>query len=87
MGPDVDLDDILNMFGGMGGMGGMPGMHGMHGMGGMPGMGGMGGRGGRPRGRDVVQKYEVTLEDLYKGKTAKFGATRNVLCSQCKGYA
>ena len=71
----VDLDDILaQMFGGgMGGMGGMP-----------PGVGGDGPQ--RPtRGQDDQQKYEVSLEDLYKGKTAKFVSTKNVTCSHCKG--
>ncbi|KAL4923487.1 putative DnaJ domain protein (Mas5) [Aspergillus undulatus] len=70
-----DLDDILaQMFGGMGGMGGMGG--------GMPGMGGM----PRPRqSPDEEQKYEISLEDLYKGKTVKFASTKNVICSHCKG--
>ncbi|KAL3478653.1 hypothetical protein BJX99DRAFT_224095 [Aspergillus californicus] len=70
-----DLDDILaQMFGMGGGMGGgMPG--------GMPG-------GGRPKPRrspNEEQKYEVSLEDLYKGKTVKFASTKDVLCSLCKG--
>lgn len=67
-----DLDDILAQMFGMGGMGG-----------GMPGMGG-----GMPRPRqspDEEQKYEITLEDLYKGKTTKFASTKNVICSLCKG--
>lgn len=75
MGGGVDLDDILaQMFGG-----------GMSGMGGMPqGFGGDGPH--RPsRGADDQQKYEVSLEDLYKGKTAKFVSTKNVTCSHCKG--
>ncbi|CAE7034038.1 hypothetical protein PTNB85_03745 [Pyrenophora teres f. teres] len=84
-GPDMD-DIFAQMFGGMGGFGGMPGMGGM---GGMPGMGGMGGMpGGRnvPRkGRSVEQEYEVTLEELYKGKTTKFSNTKNIICSLCKG--
>ncbi|KAL4797937.1 putative DnaJ domain protein [Aspergillus venezuelensis] len=72
----VDLDDILaQMFGGMGGMGG-----------GMPGMGGMGGMPPKPRqSPDEEQKYEISLEDLYKGKTVKFASTKNVICSHCKG--
>ncbi|KAI9649324.1 DnaJ-like protein xdj1 [Ciborinia camelliae] len=77
----VDLDDILSqmfgMGGGMGGMGGMP-----------PGFGGPGGPGGprRPRrGADEEQAYEVTLEELYKGKTVKFASKKNVICSHCKG--
>lgn len=72
----VDLDDILaQMFGGgMGGMGGMP-----------PGFGGDAGPQRPSRGQDDQQKYEVSLEDLYKGKTAKFVSTKNVKCSHCKG--
>ena len=72
-GAGVDLDDILaQMFGG-----------------GFPGMGGMPG-GGRPRqkprkGKSVMQEYEVTLEQLYKGKTTKFASTRNIVCPTCKG--
>ena len=73
-GMDVNMEDILNMFG-MGG--GIPGM-------GMPGMGGMG-RGKPRRSPDENQKYEVALEDLYKGKTVKFSSTKNVICSKCKG--
>jgi DnaJ family protein A protein 2 len=76
-GPDID-EIFAQMFGGgMGGMGGMP-----------PGFGGMPG-GGRPRvprkGRNVEQEYEVTLEELYKGKTTKFSNTKNVICQTCKG--
>ncbi len=74
MGGEVDLDDILQQMFGMGG--GMP-----------PGFGG--GRGAGPRkprkGKDEEQRYEVTLEELYKGKTTKFASTKNVICSLCKG--
>ncbi|KAJ5295606.1 hypothetical protein N7508_010427 [Penicillium antarcticum] len=75
-----DLDDILaQMFGG--GMGGMGGMPGMGGMGGMPG-----GHPNRPRkSRNEEQDYEVSLEDLYKGKTVRFTSTKNVICGHCKG--
>lgn len=86
---DVDLEDLLSqMFmGGMGGGGGFHGMGGMPGMGGMHGMPGMGrGPKRKQRGKDMVQQYEVTLEELYKGKTVKLASTRNVLCSNCKGY-
>ncbi|KIV91394.1 hypothetical protein PV10_05937 [Exophiala mesophila] len=78
MGGEVNMEDILNMFGMGGGMGGM---------GGMPGMGGVGGGGPRRmrRSPDENQKYEVTLEDLYKGKTVKFSSTKNVICSKCSG--
>lgn len=83
MGGEPDIDDIFaQMFGGMG-MGGMPGMGGMGGMGGMPG--GPGGRNVPRKGRSVEQEYEVTLEELYKGKTTKFSSTKNVVCQTCKG--
>ena len=76
MGAEVDLDDILQQMFGMGGMGGsMP-----------PGFGGAGAGPKRPRrGRDEEQEYEVTLEELYKGKTVKFASTKNIICSHCKG--
>jgi DnaJ family protein A protein 2 len=77
MGAGPDLDDILNMFG-MGG--GMPGMGGMGG-----GFGGPGGQRRPRRSPNEEQKYEVSLEDLYKGKTVKFASTKNVICSKCKG--
>ena len=72
----VDLDDILaQMFGMGGGMGGgMP-----------PGFGSEGGPKRQRRGRDEEQKYQVTLEELYKGKTVKFASTKNIICSHCKG--
>lgn len=71
----VDLDDILaQMFGMGGGGGGMP-----------PGFGGQGGPARPRRGRDEEQKYQVTLEELYKGKTVKFASTKNIICSHCKG--
>ncbi|KAL2829224.1 hypothetical protein BDW59DRAFT_142337 [Aspergillus cavernicola] len=72
MGEGPDLDDILaSMFGMGGGMGG-----------GMPGMGGR----AKPRASpNEEQKYEIKLEDLYKGKTVKFASTKNVICTLCKG--
>jgi len=81
---EVDLEDLLaQMFMG----GGMSGMPGMGGMGGMPGMGSSGSCGPRrkERGKDVVQEYDITLEELYKGKTVKLASTRNAFCSACKG--
>jgi len=71
-GQGPDMEDILSqMFGGMG-MGGMPG-----------------GRGGPPRrprrGEDEEQAYEVTLEELYKGKTTRFSSTKSVVCGTCTG--
>jgi|SRR5690242_3779532 len=80
-GEQPDMDDILaQMFGGgMGGFGGMPGMGGFGGMPGGPG------RNVPKKGRSVEQEYEVTLEELYKGKTTKFSNTKNIVCSQCEG--
>lgn len=37
------------------------------------------------KGRNEEQEYQVSLEDLYKGKTAKFAVTKNIICSHCKG--
>lgn len=74
MGAGPDLDDILaDLFGNK--------------MGGMPGMGPMGGMpGGRPRkSRNEEQDYEISLPDLYKGKTVKFSSTKNVICGHCNG--
>lgn len=78
-GGGMDFEDLfaqMFMGGGMGGMGGMPGMGG-----GMPG----GMRQGPSKGPDEMQEYEVTLEELYKGKTAKLSSTKNVVCQNCKG--
>ncbi|KAF2140753.1 uncharacterized protein K452DRAFT_309856 [Aplosporella prunicola CBS 121167] len=74
MDAEVDLDDILQQ------------MFGMNMGGGMPGMGGMGGPPKRPRkGQNEEQEYEITLEELYKGKSTRFASTKNVLCSTCNG--
>ncbi|KAL8943796.1 MAG: hypothetical protein Q9211_000839 [Gyalolechia sp. 1 TL-2023] len=71
MDANVDLDDILAQ---------MFGMHGMN---------GSGGRGPGPRkprkGQDEEHPYNVTLEELYKGKTTKFASKKNVICKVCKG--
>jgi DnaJ homolog subfamily A member 2 len=74
MGGGPDLDDLFSTMFGMGGMGGMPGMGGA-------------GRGPRqPRkSPSEQQKYEVTLEDLYKGKNVKFQSSKQILCPSCKG--
>ena len=52
--------------------------------------GGGGGRGGgRPqgprKGKDLVHRIKVSLEDLYKGKTTKLALQKHVLCTKCKG--
>jgi len=70
-GVEADLDDVFAQMFGMGG--GMPGQ-------------GPGPRGSKSRkGPSEEQKYEVSLEDLYKGRTVKFASTKNVICTLCKG--
>ncbi|SLM38326.1 domain protein [Lasallia pustulata] len=69
----ADLDDMLQQMFGMG-VGEMP-----------PGFGGGPGSRKPRKGGDEEQNYQVTLEELYKGKTAKFASTKNVVCSHCKG--
>lgn len=72
MGAGVDLEEMLQQMFGMD-MGGR-----------MPQGGGQ--RPRRPRkGANEEHPYQVTLEDLYKGKTTKFASTKNVICSHCKG--
>ena len=66
MGAGPDLEEMLSQMFGMGG--GMP-----------PGF-----RGGPRRSRkgdDEEHPYQVTLEDLYKGKTTKFASRKHVICS------
>lgn len=70
-GAGPDLDEMLSEMFGMGA--GMP-----------PGFGGPGPRKSR-KGDDEEHPYQVTLEDLYKGKTTKFASTKKVICSHCKG--
>ena len=52
------------------------------------GMGGMGGMGGGPRrkprrGQDSTSDYNVTLKDLYMGRTTHFNVSRQILCPSC----
>ena len=70
MGAEMDINDLFSQF---------------FGMGGMPGGGGGGGPRRPRRGPDEQQEYKVTLEELYKGKTVKFAAEKQVICSGCKG--
>ncbi|CAE6437213.1 unnamed protein product [Rhizoctonia solani] len=73
----MDPDDLFaHLFGGMG-MG--PGMFDMGGMG--PGSSRR--HGGRSQ--DSIIPYEVTLEDLYNGKSVQMNMTRDVICLQCNG--
>jgi len=41
--------------------------------------------GGPRRGEDSVNPLNVTLEDLYNGKTSHIAITRNILCPKCHG--
>lgn len=70
MGPEVDLEEMLQHMFGVGGMPqgfGGPGVH-------------------KPqKGEDEEHPYQVTLEELYKGKTAKFSSKKNVICKHCNG--
>jgi len=43
------------------------------------------GHSGPRRGDDSVNPLNVTLEDLYNGKTSHIAITRNILCSKCHG--
>jgi DnaJ family protein A protein 2 len=65
-------DDILSQ---------LFGRHPFFGGGGGPGRG----RGGKPKGEDEVQRYPISLEDLYNGKAAKLSLERNILCTACEG--
>jgi len=47
--------------------------------------GGGGGQRGPKKTEDIVHQLEVSLEDLYNGKTSKLAVTRNQLCGTCKG--
>lgn len=51
----------------------------------------MGGMGGGPRrkprrGEDSVMDYNVTLKDLYLGRTAHFNISRQAICPICSGH-
>ncbi|KTW29666.1 hypothetical protein T552_00875 [Pneumocystis carinii B80] len=37
------------------------------------------------RKKDVYYDYEITLEELYRGKNVKMAGTRNIICPTCKG--
>ncbi len=40
----------------------------------------------RRKGEDTIVPYDVTLEDLYNGKSVKLAMEKEVVCSTCKGY-
>jgi len=58
---------------------------------GFPFGGRRGGPGGGPKmpqkrkGKDVAMAYQVTLEELYKGKQTKFKLDKTILCPTCEG--
>lgn len=39
----------------------------------------------RTRGEDSVITYDVTLEDLYNGKSVKMNMEKEAVCGTCKG--
>ncbi|WFC97552.1 Type I HSP40 co-chaperone [Malassezia yamatoensis] len=70
MGGGMDPQDLFSqLFGGGGGF--------------------FGGGGGRPKGprkgKDLIHRVKVTLEDLYKGKISKLALQKHVLCGSCNG--
>jgi len=69
-----DMEDIFAQFFGGGGAGGFS-------------LGFDLGGGGRARtkGADSVHHYQVTLEDLYNGKSVKLNMEKDVVCDVCKG--
>jgi DnaJ family protein A protein 2 len=70
-GGGMDPNDIFEMFGGFS-------------FGFDPGSGGFGVP-RRKKGQDSVIPYEVTLEDLYNGKSVKMNLEKDALCSACSG--
>jgi DnaJ family protein A protein 2 len=70
MGGGMNPEDLFSqLFGGAGGF-----------------FGGGGGRQQGPRkGKDLVHRIAVSLEDLYKGKTTKLALNKTVICSKCDG--
>lgn len=56
--------------------------------GGFFGGGGGGGRSrpsGPKRGKDLVHRVKVSLEELYVGKTTKLALQKHVICKKCEG--
>ncbi|KAK1222851.1 hypothetical protein PQX77_014273 [Marasmius sp. AFHP31] len=69
------MDDIFSQFFSAGGPGGAPFFTFDFGAGGPR----------RSKGRDSVIPYDVTLEDLYNGKSVKLNMEKEVVCGGCKG--
>lgn len=49
------------------------------------GGGGGGGRGRQRKGKDVLFRLKVSLDDLYNGATKKLRLTKQVICKKCEG--
>lgn len=71
------LEGVKN---GGGGMGGMDDIFNIFGMGGH-----RGGRKERKKVRPTEREIQVTLEDIYNGKTVKLDNDRTILCPDCNG--
>ncbi|EPQ31182.1 uncharacterized protein PFL1_01370 [Pseudozyma flocculosa PF-1] len=92
---DADKRDLYDRFGeagleGGGGMGGgMDPQDLFSQLFGGGGGGFFGGGGGRPRGprkgKDLVHRVKVSLEELYAGKVTKLALQKHVLCKKCDG--
>ncbi|KAG8904324.1 Type I HSP40 co-chaperone [Tulasnella sp. 403] len=71
MGGGMDPQDLFSqLFGGGGGF---------------FGSGGPSRQTGPRKGKDLVHRVHVSLEDLYKGKTTKLALTKHVICGKCNG--
>ncbi|KAG0143699.1 hypothetical protein CROQUDRAFT_48436 [Cronartium quercuum f. sp. fusiforme G11] len=85
--------ELYNQFGkkGLEGGGGMGGVDPsdlfsqLFGGGGGGMFGGGRGRSGPKKGKDLVHRIKVSLEELYLGKTTKIALQKHVICSKCDG--
>jgi len=75
----------LSEAGGMGGMDPQDLFSQLFGGGGFFGGGGPSRSQGPRKSKDLVHRVNVTLEELYRGKTTKLALTRNVICVKCNG--
>uniref|UniRef100_A0A915EFT7 CR-type domain-containing protein n=1 Tax=Ditylenchus dipsaci TaxID=166011 RepID=A0A915EFT7_9BILA len=73
----MDESDIYKMFGGNESFSGMGGGSFLDQM--------LGARRGPRKAESIVQPLNLTLEELYKGKTVKLKLTKTVLCGSCNG--
>ncbi|CCD24416.1 type I HSP40 co-chaperone YDJ1 NDAI_0D01030 [Naumovozyma dairenensis CBS 421] len=92
---DDEKREMYDQFGPEGMNGGPGGPGGFGGFGGFGDdifsqfFGGAGAGAGRPRGpqrgRDIKHELSATLEELYKGRTAKLALNKQILCKTCEG--